>query len=138
MIDIKEILKGADYASQSKEVQANLLILLEKMNKVRALYGKPMSVTSGLRTLAHHIQVYKTLAVQRKKEFNINQVPMGSMHLKGAAVDISDPDGKLYEWCQANVDKLEEIGLWCEESDDQPRVHFQIFPPRSGRRFFKP
>lgn len=135
---MKELLQGADFDSLDKETQANLLILLDKINKVRALWAKSMTVTSGLRTIAHHIDVYKALAIQRHITFDMKQVPMGSMHLKGAAVDIADPDGKLYEWCLAHVKELEAIGLWMEVKDDQHRVHFQIFAPRSGNRFFKP
>lgn len=138
MFIMKELLQGASFDAQSPEIQANLLILLEKMNKVRLLYNKPMNVTSGLRTLDHHIQVYKDLAKQRNIEFDIKQVPMGSLHLKGAAVDISDPKGELYAWCQEHKADLESIGLWMEIKDDQPRVHFQITAPRSGNRFFKP
>jgi hypothetical protein len=138
VLTLKELLSGNDLKDQPIEIQDNLNILLDKMNKVRVAYDKAMIVTSGLRSLDHHIQVYKDLAKQRKVPFDQSKVPMKSNHLFGRAVDIQDSDGKLYQWCQDNVKLLEEIGLWMEVADDQPRVHFQIVPPKSGNRFFNP
>jgi len=97
-----------------------------------------MLVTSGYRTMQDHLRVYSQIAAKRGVDFDPKKVPMGSQHLSGGAVDISDPDGKLHEWCKENIKLLEEAELWCEEKDDQKRVHFQINPPRSGKRFFKP
>lgn len=114
----------------------NLTILHERMNKVRAAYGKPMVVTSGVRSLDDHKRVYRELAA--KRGVTAIRIPMGSQHLAAAACDISDPKGLLMEWCKSNEGLLAEIGLWVEEPDDQKRCHFQIVPPRSGRRFFKP
>ncbi len=139
MIKIEEILKGAKLSDQDATIQGNLAILLERLNKVRTAWGKPMNITSGLRTMAHHIEIYKDLAKQRGKEFNMDQVPMKSRHLIGAAADVADDDARsLYAWCVANEALLAQIGLWMEEKDDQKRVHFQIVPPLSGKRFFKP
>jgi LAS superfamily LD-carboxypeptidase LdcB len=135
---MKELLCGNILEDQSEEIQANLAELLEKMNKVRTARNQPMNITSGLRSKEHHIQVYKDLAKQRGQVFDISKVPMGSAHLKGAAVDISDPNGDLYQWTQDNTELMEEIGLWMEIKDDQHRVHYQIFPPKSGNRFFHP
>lgn len=139
MITMEEILKGKKLADLPKEHQDNLAILLEKINKIRHLYNKPMTVTSGYRSKDDHLRIYKELAVKRSKKFDEKLIPWGSSHLKAAAVDIAD-DSKytLYDWCQANIKALEEIGLWCEVKDDQKRVHFQIFPPKSGKRFFSP
>lgn len=97
-----------------------------------------MSVTSGYRSDVDHIRIYKELAAKRKETFNKDKIPWGSLHLVGAAVDISDPDRKLFDWCKANIKILEDAELWCEEADDQPRVHFQIRSPKSGKRFFYP
>ena len=113
-------------------IDANLLVLLERINKIRTAWGKPMSVTSGLRDLADHKRIYHERGIFDDK------IPMHSQHLLGAAVDIDDPDGSLFNWCKDNVQLLEQVGLWCEEKDDQHRVHFQIFPPKSGHRFFYP
>lgn len=138
-ISIKELNKNN--VELTPEQEQNLKVLHEKMNKIRTLWGRPMIVTSGVRSMADHLRIYRELAEKRGKEFDESKVPMGSMHLKASACDISDPDGKLFDWCKANEEKLAEIGLWLEEKDDQARVHFQIFQYRSwaeGKsRFFK-
>lgn len=86
-----------------------------------------------------HLRIYSTLNAKRKKQGLAElKVPMASKHLFGQAADISDPDGSLHEWCGKNEALLVSVGLWCEEKDDQARVHFQIVPPKSGKRFFKP
>lgn len=112
--------------------QHNMEKLLVKINKIRTAYNKPMIVTSGYRTIQKQKDLYRTMGYPDYK------IPMGSAHLKGAACDIRDRDGKLMEWCKANVPLLEEVGLWIEDDTVIPRVHFQIYAPRSGNRFFKP
>lgn len=66
---------------------------------------------------------------------------MGSKHLVGAAVDILDRDGALYEWCLANDDVLNEADVYLEKGT-VGWVHFQIIPFGSykpgGTRWFKP
>lgn len=138
MITLKEILKNIDFNALPKTHQDNLMTLLERINKIRLAYGKPMFVTSGYRSMADHLRIYQELATKRGEIFIEAKVPMKSKHLNGAAVDIADKDGKLFEWTKANETLLEQIGLWCEEKDDQARVHYQIFEPKSGKRFFKP
>ena len=129
MITLQELLVGCSEKDVSLSQMANLQDLLTKMNKVRKAYGKPMYVTSGFRSMAKHLQIYKNLG---------KVAPMGSRHLQGQAADISDPQGDLMFWCQTNEPKLAEIGLWMEVPDEQKRVHFQTIAPKSGRRFFYP
>lgn len=132
MISYKELLSGHILNDVPLEHQHNLEELLSKINRVRTAWGKPMIVTSGYRSMQDHLRIYSKLGIADK-----SKIPMNSKHLIGAAVDISDPDGKLYEWCVKNEALLVDIGLWMEEKDTQKRVHFQIRPPASGRRFFK-
>lgn len=138
LIKESEILKKVKKEEMPQEHQDNLDILLDRINQVRHAWNKSMRVTSGYRSMDDHIRIYKSLALQRGIPYDETKVPMGSKHLSGAAVDISDPDGKLFEWTKQNEDLLSQIGLWMEEKDDQNRVHFQIFPPKSGKRWFKP
>lgn len=134
MIKMSEILRSAKLESQSKEVQDNLAILLERVNKVRAAYGKPMIVTSGLRTMEDHLRIYREKGITDQ-----SKIPMRSRHLFGQAVDISDPKRELQQWILKNEKLMEEIGLWFEDFSATPNwVHMQIVPPASGRRFFKP
>lgn len=107
------------------EIQANLDILVKRINALESACPIPMLVTSGLRSA--------------EDQMRINPKAPNSMHTKGAAVDILDADGELKKWVLKNVSVLESIGLWCEDfSATATWVHFQILAPRSGHRFFLP
>lgn len=116
----------------TEEQEKNFEILLVRMNALRVLYGKAMIITSGIRTREDQIRIYTAKGIPE------NKIPWGSQHLKAAACDVSDSDGSLMKWCRDNVIHLETIGLWVEDDTSVPRVHFQIVPPKSGNRFFKP
>jgi hypothetical protein len=106
------------------EHQQNADTLLYRMSILRYKYGKPMKVNSGYRTPAHNA--------------TIPGASKTSWHTKAAAVDISDPDGSLYKWCQDNEQTLAALGLWMEDRMDTPTwCHFQIYPPKSGNRVFR-
>lgn len=111
------------------EIDANLQVLLERINKVRAAWGKPMTVTSGLRDQAQQaglIAAGKSNAPHSK-------------HLTGQACDILDSDQSLRDWIMLNVEMMEEIGFWFESFQSTPNwCHFQTCPPASGKRFFIP
>lgn len=134
MITMSELLSNqAKFDSLDKEVQDNLNQLFLKVNIVRKEYGKPMIVTSGLRTKKHHLEIYARKGIYPPK------VPMKSNHLFGRAVDFADGDGKLKKWILENIKLMEEIGLYMEDFEaTKTWVHFQINPPKSGNRFFKP
>jgi hypothetical protein len=62
-----------------------------------------------------------------------------SKHMTGHAIDISDPEGDLDEWCIEHPESLEAIGLWLEHpSATKGWCHVQTIPPKSGRRVFYP
>ncbi len=139
MISMEEILKGAKLEEQSPEIQASLKILLERVNKVRLAWNRPMTVTSGLRTMLDHLRIYKEKAVKEGKVFDPKSVPMLSRHLFGEAVDVFDPKRELQAWCLKNEPLLAQIGLWMEDFSATPNwVHFQVRSPKSGKRWFKP
>lgn len=121
MIVLKE-LNPHGYKTTTEQ-DTNLAILLECINKVRKAYGKPMYVTSGLRSQADQAR--------------INPSAPKSKHLTGQAVDISDSVGELYHFLKSNPKVLEDAKLWCEEGTDG-WVHFQCTPPKSARRWFLP
>ncbi len=109
----------------TSEIDQNLSDLHEKMNQVRAAWGKPMTVTSGLRSY--------------EQQMKINPSAPKSHHMTGEAVDILDEDQSLAKWVQDNMPLMEHIGLWFEDFAHTPTwVHFQIVPPRSGARVFIP
>jgi uncharacterized protein YcbK (DUF882 family) len=110
-------------------IDKNLGILLERMNELRAIWAKPMIVTSGLRSDAQQAE----LIAQGKSTARV------SKHLSGSACDIGDKDGSLAKWCLENEAVLTRIGLWCEHPDyTKGWMHFQSVPPMSGKRFYMP
>lgn len=136
MISKKELLSNQidDIGLLEPSIQENLNILLKKINVIRTAWAKPMIVTSGLRTMKHHLDIYA-----RKGITDPNRIPMKSKHLFGQAVDISDPKQELQKWCKQNISLLESTGLWMEDfSATKNWCHFQIVPPKSGNRFFMP
>ncbi len=128
MITKKELLQGRDKTFADKythEISANLDLLLEAVNVVRAKYGKPMYVSSGWRPRA----VNASLA---------NAAPR-SNHMVGLAVDFKDPDGALWEWCLDNLALLKQLGLYLEDKRwTRGWTHFQLIRPASGKRIFVP
>lgn len=134
MITMKELIKDTPISDISLDIQHNLEELLVRINKIRTAYGKPMTVTSGFRSMYDHKRIYAAKGI-----FDEKKIPMKSKHLFGKAVDISDPKKELQKWCLANIKLLEEIGLWLEDFSATPNwVHFQIEPPKSGKRMFMP
>lgn len=135
MITMNELLTyGTRLEDQPVQTQANLHILLERINAIRFAYGKPMTVTSGLRDMVNHLRIYAAKGITDPKK-----IPMKSKHLTGEAVDIADGSGDLKRWVRAHVGLLEQVGLWCEAFEACPTwIHMQICPPASGKRFFTP
>jgi hypothetical protein len=128
MISMKELLMGrAKFEDLDKEIQNNLVLLFEKINKIREKYAKPMKVNDGLRLSAGN---------GAKK----------SKHLEGLAVDIDDnEEGELWFWLMEHeqMQLLKDVGLWLEHGDythypGGSWVHFQCLPPGSGKRIFIP
>ena len=120
------------------EIAKNIEELSRSINLLFGSFGDRRRVTSGLRS----------------PEFNAALIAAGkkaakhSLHLRGAAADLEDDDGKLAAWCNANLDLLEHFNLWMEdtrytrEKRDNGTwaqwVHLQRFPPKSGKRVFIP
>jgi len=131
MISEKEITKGKEVP---EELQNNLKILLERVNKLRALWSKPMIVTSGWRDWADMVRIYTAKGVSEDK------IPRGSHHLYCEACDFADKDGALKAFVKANdYQVLKDCELWMEDgSTTVDWCHLQIVPPASGNREFKP
>ena len=140
MITFSELLKGITFEKVGPDEMANLYRLHYCLNVIRVHYGKPMIVTSGFRSKEDHLRIYSEINEKRKAEGKPElSVPMGSMHLRGAACDILDRDGSLQEWVKSHESLLVELGVYCEHFDYTGGwVHFQTLPPASGTRFFKP
>ena len=48
-----------------------------------------------------------------------------SSHILGLAVDIKDVDGKLWQWCIANLQLLKDLGLYLEDKRYTPSQGFR-------------
>jgi len=110
------------------EIEMNLFTLWSRINIVRTAWGRPMIVTSGLRSEEQQQDlIAQGLSTATK-----------SKHLLGEAVDILDIDGSLKAWCKLNGSNiLVRSRLWCEDGTNG-WVHFQTQCPSSGRLWFKP
>jgi uncharacterized protein YcbK (DUF882 family) len=129
---MEELLKGKKLADLPQEHQENLAILLEKMNKIRDLWGKPMTVTSGYRSLEDHLRIYAEKGIT-----DHSKIPMKSKHLYGQACDVFDPDLSMTKWLKDNPNILIDLDLYCEQGNKN-WTHYQIVPPSSKSRWFLP
>ena len=124
---VKELLSAGSHKWKESEVDPITLRNLEDLcRKVNALnYTPPMYATSCLRSI--------------KDQKRINPSAMGSSHLYGCAVDISDPKGELARWLQVRIVQLAECGLWMENPDSTKGwTHLQSYAPKSMKRIFNP
>ncbi len=125
MIKLEELNKH-NYAT-TPEIDENLSILCDRLNTLQQACGLVFVITSGLRSQEQQndlILMGKSNAVH-------------SNHLIGAAADVYDLSGEINKWCLANIERLEGIGLWCENRQG-PWQHLQIKCPKSGHRWFNP
>lgn len=117
MISMKELLGQHTESECTSEQLANLYLLLASLNELRKGWGKPMTITSGLRNEADMERIYKSKVYPKK-----------SKHLFGLAADISDPKLELYNWLIANdCAMLKKYKLWMEKGTSN-WVHVQIVP----------
>ena len=74
--------------------------------------------------------------------FRPQDCPQGSpnsSHKEAMAVDRYDPHDEIDAWCMANLDKLEECGIYIEHPDSTHTwSHWTIRAPHSGNRVFYP
>lgn len=106
-------------------ISANLSKLLDALNKFRQLYGKPMIVSSGLRTQQANDQ--------------LSNSGKNSAHLSGEACDFHDLDRALTNWIMASPQILVDCDLYMEDPSATPTwVHLSIRRPGSGNRIFRP
>lgn len=113
MISRDEVLMGRDKEFPLTDLlEQNLAVLLERVNKLRSLYGKPMYVSSGYRP-GH----YNSDAGGAKN----------SPHKSCEAVDFHDADGELKNWITPDI--LKQCELWMEDPGHTPTwMHVQIRP----------
>jgi hypothetical protein len=128
VISLADYYMGRDLKSPEELTavhRANAQITVDRVNELLEAFGEPRRVNSGWRPAAINAGVPNAAAK--------------SKHMTCQACDLSDDDGSLDAWCMANLQILERIGLWLEHPDSTPRwTHWQIVPPGSGNRVFRP
>ncbi len=129
MITLQQYMMGRDTQYPymlTPTIVENAKDLLSRVNKLLEFYGNTnVGVTSGWRPP------------------NINAATKGasatSKHMEGNAIDLSDDDGSLDDWCMRNQQFLVQQGLYLEHPSFTPRwCHLQRIAPRSGNRVFRP
>lgn len=120
-----EILMGRTAEQDLTPQQANnLTALVDRLNNLFKDFTGPVKVSSGYRRPADNLKAKGAKA---------------SHHMECAAADLQDTTGLVWSYCMDNLQRCEELGLWLEAREATPTwVHLQIYPPRSGRRIFKP
>lgn len=128
---VDELLRAGSHKWDKSDVDVIILRNLEDLcRKTNALGYEPAMIASSC---------LRSIADQKR----INPSAMGSSHLYGCAVDISDPDGVLAKWLLANQSKLVECGLWMEDpkytkGNNGSWCHLQSYAPKSMNRVFVP
>lgn len=134
MISISDYFQGRDTVHASAltdDIRHNAIKTTEAANRLIAIYqqqtgdNETRTVNSGWRPPAVNA--------------NIPGAAPRSKHMTGQAIDISDPEGDLDDWCMDNLKVLERLGLWLEHpAATKGWCHVQTLPPKSERRVFYP
>lgn len=140
MLTVEKYLMGrADVSELTPDLRQNAGIFIRRFNKLWPIIekdtGRAPNLTSGYR---------------RQKDQPSHAAKL-SPHLRCEAGDFEDgPDAWLWRWCLRNLRLIAEVGLFLEDPRWTHNVmlpgraapvhwmHFQIHPPRSGRRIFQP
>jgi len=129
MIEMRELLKIP------KDHWDNLTKLQNTATELRKAYGKPLTISSGYRSMEDHLRIYREKGITDQ-----SKIPMKSKHLFGQACDFVCSDIKDFQkWILANEDLCKKLDIYFEDFSATPTwVHCQIVPPNSGKRFFIP
>lgn len=134
--------RAVSEAELTEELRSNLINTFQWMDKVREWIGRPITVTIALRTMKYHLELYERINIKRRDQgLPELKVPMGSMHLKGRAVDFVVSGMSCDEVKKRLLDenKLEEFKLRLEDNGNGAGwVHLDDRTPGASGRFFKP
>lgn len=144
MISLDEICKPDIFNKVPVDHQLNMAHLHYAANSLRSHYKKPLTVSSGYRTLEDHKRIYEKINVKRINDgLQMISAPMGSQHLIGSALDLYDPTFQIKNWIVDHLELAERLDIYFEDFDATGGVgggwlHMQLWSPASGKRFFKP
>ena len=123
-----EYISPADSNNLTLEQLKNAKKILDILSiyKHKVFGGAPISITSGGRSMAHHIAIYKDLNAERaKKDLPLLKVPLKSGHLLFLAVDFT-VKGFTRQQVYCFMDRVHWGGV--EIPDDQDRTHIDLRP----------
>lgn len=133
--------RDAKYRSElTPEIAHNAEDLVGKVNNLLA-FAEVDGVQPGFD------QVTRTHVASGWRPSGVNErtsnAATASRHITGQGIDLQDgTDRGLARWCLANLDALEDCGLWMERPQwtggADPWVHLQSVPPGSGKRVYIP
>lgn len=128
MITVKEYYMGRDATHRdelTEWLRGNAEQTVRRINVLLNFFGQSRQVHSGWRPPG--VNALTPNAAKFSK------------HMTCQACDLEDDEGDLDEWALDHPEILEEIGLWQEHpGSTKGWAHFQIVPPRSGKRVFYP
>lgn len=134
MITLSDYYMGRDWQYRGQLTEAIRANSAETVSKANLLISSYSSLTKD-------DTQRRVTSGWRPPEVNANTAgaALFSKHMVGQAIDISDPEGDLDEWCLDNPEVLQTIGLWQEHpSATKGWCHVQTVPPKSGKRVFYP
>jgi hypothetical protein len=123
VVTLTEFLKGRDTVEALTETKwRNACELLSRINFLRAVYDKPLIVSSGYRP---------------KKINDSVGGAKNSAHLSCEAIDIVDVSREFAAFCNENIPLLTRLGLYLEDTSATPSwVHLQT--RKTKQNPFKP
>lgn len=132
-MELSDLLEKESEENIPEEHLVNLRVLLGALRHLEKKLGRKLQVTSGYRTLEHHLEIYAAKGITDTKK-----IPMKSKHLIGCACDLYDPDGELkYLVRKDDYSLLKECWFWMEDGTKTENwLHVQMIEPASGRREF--
>lgn len=139
MITLEQYWMGRDAkypAECTPEIRVNAYQIVAKVNTLLAM-AEVDGVEPALSVRGDHVASgWRPEAVNDATA----NAAKNSKHCSGQAVDLADGAGRaLARWCLANLDVLEQVGLWMEDPRWTPSwVHLQLVPPGSGKRVYVP
>lgn len=127
----RDMISGVQSPELTGDIETNAIELLRRVNLLLSMFyaahpdAERPAVNSGWRPPS--VNARTPNAAKRSK------------HMTGRAIDLSDDEGALDDWCMDNLDKLDAAGLWLEHpAATKNWCHLQSVPPRSGSRVFYP
>lgn len=136
---LEDLFSGNKEENIPKDHLENGKKLVTKLNSFADLYGKKLTISSGYRSRADQLRIYKKKGITDE-----SKIPFGSKHMLFLAVDVvADNIQDLHNWVKKNPDLMEQLDLYFEDTKaTKSWLHVQIVKfgsyKKGGTRFFIP